>query len=205
MLDKFEPTQPLITVDHGDVEILVAPVQDFGLPVLGDVTRLSDEQVAKYPAFLNRFDPENAWKSNVLLAIAKKGSKLIAAVTGELVTAGDRAVMTVCNLVSDGSKKGIALPVLAALYRGALLWAGREIGLRAYARVMPDGRANVASTKTMMRIGVYAADLITHPITARNPQKALDDSAEPNNQELRYMLLVGDAEDVIKRVDEILP
>lgn len=204
MLDN-NPTHPLISIDHSDCKILVARIQDFGLTVLGDVTRLSDEQVAKFPAFLNRFDPEKAWNSNILLAIVKKGLKLIAAVTGEIFDSGNSAVMTVCNLVSDGSQKGIALPLLASLYRGAMVCTVSAPSIRAYARIMPDGRANVASTKTLMRLGVYAADLITHSVTARNAQKAIDDSLEPDGQPLRYVLLIGDSADVTKRVDDILP
>ena len=204
MFDHGNPIEPLFSAEFGDCKFMVSRVQDFGLPILGDVTRLSDEQVAKHPALLNRFDSQKAWFSNVLLAIAIRNGKIIAAVIGELYETGKSAALELCNLVSDSSQKGVAKPLLAALYRGALACAGCAPSIRAYARVMPDGRANVASTKTLMRMGVYAAELVTHPVTFRNPQKALGESLEPDGQELRYFLLIGDPADVTERVNFIL-
>lgn len=64
---------------------------------------------------------------------------------------------------------------------------------------MPNGDANVGSTKTMMRLGFYVSKYFTHPATLRNPQKSIKGSAEPSSGELKYLLQKGDANEIETR------
>lgn len=188
------------------IVIRVQPAAALSITELGEITRLNDAAVSKHPAFLNRFDPETAIQGDTLFATAWRGGTLLASVqaTSEVGKTVKHRTLKIGYLVSDGSVRGIAHPLIAALIRGDAHCKSVPANGEAVARVLPDGMANIGSTKTLMRLGFYAAKVITYPLTLRNPQKGCGQLAEPNGAPLRYLLLRGDSVEIRERANAVL-
>lgn len=175
------------------IKIIVRNVDDVSWNDIGAYTRLSDEQVAKHPALLNRLEPETLMQSNALVGLVWSGKRLVAGALGLRIKAEDGKPCTHWGgLVSDGSQQSIGRSLLACLILGDEHMRGAAVESEAIARVLPDGVVNIASSKTLMRLGFYAHHLVDHPVTLKNPQKGLQGSAEPNEANLRYVALHGD-------------
>jgi len=169
------------------------------MDTLAQITRLSDEQVARYPALLNRFKPEQALCNDAILAYAKRDEKIVASVYGirEIVEGG--AILKVANLVSDGSERGIGLPLTAALHTGDAHFHKAAVNGEAIARILPDGTVNAGSARVFTKLGFVANRFFTHPVTLENPQKGMAGSAEPHGGELKYLAFHGIASKIQTR------
>lgn len=194
----------LLSASKGSVIIKVQNASELSMEKLGQITRLSDAQLAKFPGLLNRFDPQAAMSRDTVFAYAMQGEKLIATVYVIRSNNDEGRSLHIANLNSDSSERGIAVPLTAALILGDTHWAGSPAKAEAVARILPNGEANIGSTKTLMRLGFYAARFFTHPITVRNPQKTALGSVESNGEKLKYLLLRGDAEEVESRSIAVL-
>lgn len=181
----------ILTVFKDVVTIRVQNVTDIALGTLGEITRLSDEQVAKYPALLNRFEPQAILETDAVFAIAIRDGKVIASVYGIRSDDNGERQLHVGNLNSDGSERGIALPLVAALFLGDAHFSGKAPNGEGVARILPNGDVNIGSTRVFARLGFYASRFFTHPLTLRNPQKGLEASIEPEGSELSYLQLSG--------------
>lgn len=190
----------ILSAAKNSVAIKVLNASDLNLETLGQITRLSDAQVAKFPGLLNRFDPQAALNEDTVFAIAMRRKELIATVHAKRSDDNNGVrLLHIANLNSDGSERGLAVPLTAALIIGDAHWTGSIANGEAIARVLPDGSANLGSTKTMMRLGFYAAEYFTHPVTLRNPQKTARGSAEVDGADLKYILQRGDAAEIEAR------
>lgn len=194
----------LLTASKGSITIKVQNASELSMEKLGQITRLSDAQVAKFPGFLNRIDPQTATSEDTVFAYAIRDKELIAAIYATRSNYGEGRSLHIANLNSDNSERGIAVPLTAALILGDTHWAGSPSNAEAVARVLPYGEANIGSTKTLMRLGFYTARFFTHPITIRNPQKTALGSVEANGEKLKYLLLRGDAEEIESRSIAVL-
>lgn len=183
----------------GDITLCARQAGDLSHEELGAITQLHDAQVGRYPGLLNRFDPEAARNSDSVFAYASRGRTLIAAAMGTREAGAERRLhLGATN--SDGSVRGIAVPLLAALVRGDAMFAGKAAEAEAYIRVMPDGATNRPAAKMLMRLGFYPVRYHTHPVTWRNPQKAATGSMEPDGGALKYLLLQADRGELAARV-----
>lgn len=88
--------------------------------------------------------------------------------------------------------------MIAALFLGEAYCSSEELHGEAEIRILPDGRVN-SSCKTFARLGFWPDEYFTHPVTLRNPQKAIAGSAEPNGGPLKYLRLKGKADEVADR------
>ena len=202
-LKQGEPGDLLSAVCDQTV-ITVRNIADLSLATLGEITRLNDEQTAKHPALLNRFDPETVMASDGLIALASRAGTIIAAIHAARGLDKDESVLNLGSLVSDGSIPGISVPLIAALFVGNSHWSGEEVDGAGVARILPDGMVNIGSSKTLMRLAFYGSEVFTHPVTRRNPQKAIPGSAEGDNGPLWYLRLKGKASEVADRSREAL-
>jgi hypothetical protein len=198
---ETDKVRDLLVATRDQTTIYVRNNADISLPVLGEVTRLNDAQTAKHPALLNRFDPEAVMANDGLLALAEHSGTIRAAVHAAR-TSDDE--LSLGSLVADGSIKGIAVPLIAALVLGDEHWTGTAKTGSGVARILPDGMVNIGSSKTLSRLGFYALRVFTHPMTLRNPQKAVNGSAEAGGAPLWYLRFEGRADEVADRSREAL-
>lgn len=196
---KHSEPGDLLSAVFDQTVITVRNTANLSLAALGEITRLNDEQTAKHPALLNRFDPEAVMATDGLIAFASRAGSIIAAIHAARGLDQDDSVLNLGSLVSDGSFQGISVPLIAALFVGNSHWSGEEVGGAGVARILPDGMVNIGSSKTLMRLALYGSEVFSHPVTLRNPQKAISGSAESDNGPLWYLRLKGKASEVADR------
>ncbi|GAA6176739.1 hypothetical protein [Sulfitobacter pacificus] len=199
VVPKVAEEHDLLSAHYDQITITVRNAGDLSVALLGEITRLNDAQTAQHPGLLNRFDPESVKEGNGPVAFATWNNLIVAAVCASRVWHNDTCVLHVSSLVSDKSAPKIALPMLAALFLGHEHWIGAAAEGVGVARIMPRGLVNIGSSKTLMRLGFYAAEVFEHPVTTRNPQKAIAGSAEADGANLQYLRLKGDAEEMADR------
>lgn len=199
----LEPADVLTAYRDG-ITIIVRNTADLSPRLLGEITRLNDQETAKHPEQLNRFDPEAVMEGGGIIAFATSANRLIAAVRGIRRTENDQQTMHVEALVSDGSVRGIATPLVLSLFLGEAWTSGLMRDGEAIARVLHCGTVNLGSSKTLARLGFHAAEVFTHRLTWRNAQKACyGDQAEPDSR-LTYLRLKARAKVIWSAVPQIL-
>jgi hypothetical protein len=201
---KHDVSKDLLSATLDQTTITVRNTADLSFAELGEITRLNDEQTAKHPALLNRFAPEAVMAGDGLIAFATRQGTVIAAIHATRGFDQDVSVLNLGSLVSDGSFSGVSVPLIAALFVGNSHWSGTEVGGSGVARILPDGMVNIGSSKTLMRLAFYGEEVFAHPMTLRNPQKAIAGSAESDNGPLWYLRLKGKASEVADRSREVL-
>ncbi|CTQ58142.1 hypothetical protein [Roseibium album] len=189
-------TNFLLKADRADMTILVQNFRNVASADLAAFVRLGDEQVAKHPALLNRIQPDKLKDQDVFIGQVWVQGSLVAGAYGTRKIGPEGELSNHWSgLISNGTLKGAGQIVLAALILADEHWRGEIVDGEGVARVLPNDAVNVASSKTMMRLGYYAAQVLSHPVTLENAQKGLLGSAEPNGADLRYVLLRGYGEE----------
>ncbi|CUI01884.1 hypothetical protein [Leisingera aquaemixtae] len=195
---KLFEKQDLLSAFDGEVTITVRKALNLTGCLLGEITRLCDAQTAAHPGKLNRIDPEALMMADGIFAFATRANLVVAVAYAERCLEAGQTALHVSHVVSDGSRRGIGLPMIAALFLGEANSTGKEAHGAAEVRILPNGTVN-SSCKTFARLGFWADEYFTHPVTLRNPQKAIAGSAEPNGDPLKYLRLEGKADEVADR------
>lgn len=193
----FEKDDLLLAFD-GEMKITVRKALNLSKRLLGEITRLCDAQNAKHPELLNRVDPEALMMESGMFVFATHENLVVAAAHANRCQVKGKTTLHVAHLVSDGSRRGIGKPMIAALFLSKAHCTGNEVDGEAEVRILPDGTVN-GSCKTFARLGFWAEEYFTHPVTLRNPQKAVAGSAEPADGALKYLRLKGKADEVADR------
>lgn len=181
---------PRARLRREDVELRVYDIQNVPLRVAGGYAASYSAVFSEHNSFLDALDMNQVLSGENGLAVALQDDEVIAGCWYSRSNQDVETWVKIAGLISTGKVRGVAAPLVSAIWSAEQERDPIPVFGRAIVRIMPDNRYNVLSSRALSQSGFYPAEDGSQNITARNVHLAL--TAEPDGESFRYAEFIAD-------------